>query len=182
MQSNQKGNIRPTAPDVVVAVFTDSASVRDAIADLNEAGFEGNQVQVAFSAEGKRAHEAILGGQHSVRWRLEHGFEHDLHRRGADQMSGQRESTMKTTAPPYTEVDMQETLAAMGVAQDRIQLLDWETGANGSLLLVHTGHRAKEVQRILEHNCGVIRTDTATERPCYVPDGLSNTGRAVSIS
>jgi hypothetical protein len=175
MRTNQKKYIRPTLPDMVVALFTDSRSVRDAIADLNEMGVRGNDVQVAFSAEGKRGHEPIASGQHSVRWKLEHGFTQDMHTRGSH-LTESDAKAQKDAGMSFTEVDLQEALANLGVSGERILQLDRETGVEGTMLFVRAQRRSREIQRILEHNCGYIRTDTATERPGYAPEDLS--GRA----
>jgi hypothetical protein len=174
-QANTRQSVRPTAPNLVVALFTDSESLRDAVADLSSAGFGKSQISIAFSKSGKRAHagdviarsstdQSVSGGEHSLSWKLKHSFEHDLHRKGIDQTKRTDEFVSDKFDLPYSEVDLTETLSALGVAEDRILLLDREIGTNGSLVLVNPGYRAKEAQAILEHNCGIIRTDTATER------------------
>jgi hypothetical protein len=174
-QANTRLNPRPTAPNLVVALFTDSQTMRDAIADLSAAGFGKSQISIAFSEAGKRTQAASssskdrlpkeqAGGEHSLSWKLKHSFEQDLHRSGADQMRRADGNDSGEVGLPYSEVDLTETLSALGVAEDRILLLDREIGANGALVLVNPGYRAKEAQAILEHNCGIIRTDTATER------------------
>jgi len=65
----------------------------------------------------------------------------------------------------YSETDLREMLESMGVAADRIWLLNREVREKGVLLLVNVGDRSKEAESILERNSGQIRTDTATERP-----------------
>jgi hypothetical protein len=51
----------------------------------------------------------------------------------------------------------------MGVAEDRILLLNREIREKGVLLLVHAGDRSKEAESIMERNSGQIRTDTADQ-------------------
>ena len=65
----------------------------------------------------------------------------------------------------YSEIDLRETLQSMGVAEDRILLLNREIREKGVLLLINAGDRSKEAESIMERNSGQIRTDTATERP-----------------
>ena len=65
----------------------------------------------------------------------------------------------------YSEIDLREPLESMGVAEDRILLLNREIREKGVLLLVNAGDRSKEAESIMERNSGQIRTDTATERP-----------------
>lgn len=162
---------RPPAPRVAAAVFTDSISVHDAAADLKEAGFL--HMSIAFSADCKQAQqidskarhvreEVLTGEKHSLPWKIRHSFEHDLHRRGAEQMAGAGQRTAGAGVP-YTEVDLEEALLSLGVSKERIDLVNREVGLYGSLLLVEAGERSEEAQAILERNCGINRTDTATE-------------------
>ena len=65
----------------------------------------------------------------------------------------------------YSEIDLRETLESMGVAEDRILLLNREIREKGVLILVNSGNRSREVESIMERNSGQIRTDTVTERP-----------------
>ena len=68
----------------------------------------------------------------------------------------------KTT--PYTEVDLTDTLHAIGVAPATIGLLDREIGADGMLIMVDAGVRCDEGESILERNRGMVRTVMATEQ------------------
>jgi len=163
---------RPAAPPVAAALFNDPACLHDAVADLREAGFE--DIAIAFSLEATREpqkdlkaqharQEAVHGEKHTLPWRVRHGIEEDIHRKGAEILAGQgKDGTI--SGSPYREVDLQETLQGMGVAQYRIDLISREIGIGGSLLLVQAGERSEEAQAILEQNCGINRTDTATER------------------
>lgn len=173
---------------MAAALFSEPTSLHDAVADLREAGF-GN-LGVAFSTEpapeDKRAKvrrarkEALTGEEHSRSWRVRHGFESDLHQKGAEVFAGegseilgrmeagiitpQGESGMPSGAP-RNQVDLQKTLHGMGVPQYRIDLVDREIGPERFLLLVEVGDRSQEAQEILERNRGINRTDTAVERP-----------------
>ena len=163
--------------NLVVALFTEGKSAHGAIADLKIAGIRGDRIAVAFSAEGKQAHweefQPLKPGQqplakdnYSFAWRLRRGFEEDLHHRGAEVLAhGTADSPTDEVVASHCEVDLQETLRAMGVAEDRIQLLNRILGQKGVLILVDAGDHSREVQSILERNTGQIRTDSATERP-----------------
>jgi hypothetical protein len=169
MQANVSN--RPPAPSVAAAVFTDPIAVHDAAADLKEAGFL--HMSIAFSADCKHAQQTdskarhareacLTGEKHSLPWRIRHSFEHDLHRRGTEQMAG-ASHRIADSGVPYTEVDLEEALLSLGVSRERIDLVNREVGLYGSLLLVEVGDRSEEAQSILERNCGINRTDTATE-------------------
>lgn len=169
--------IRPMASKLVVALFTDIQSAHGAIVDLTGAGFSNGQISVAFYAENQQARLEATGvhspsrradpvGRSSLAWRLRRSFEHDLHRSGNDQMAGQdQDPSTGEVGRPYCVVDLRDTLLSMGVAEDRILLLNRELGDKGVLVLVQADERLKEAESIIERNSGQIRTDTATERP-----------------
>lgn len=159
---------RPAAPPVAAALFADPVCLHDAVADLRSAGF--TDLAIAFSiaakpgqqidAKARRSREIALHGEkHSLPWRVRHGLEEDSYGHGPEIMT--RNDAGQT--PPCTVVDLQETLQGMGVPQYRIDLMSREIGASGSLLLVQAGARSEQAQAILEQNCGINRTDTATE-------------------
>lgn len=178
MQADPQGDPLVAAgfSDVVAARFMDSKSAHGAIADLKLAGFRGDKIAVAFSAEGKQAHwdefqplKPAQGGLpkdcYSFVWRLRRGFQQDLHHRGPEVLAdGSGKSLAEGAVASHCEVDLQETLRAMGVAEERIKLLDRILGPKGVLILVDSGDRWREVKSILERNAGQIRTDSATER------------------
>ena len=56
MWNRQGQTIGTRHSNLVAAVFLDEVSARDAIADLKLAGVHADQIGVAFSDEGKRAH------------------------------------------------------------------------------------------------------------------------------
>jgi len=169
--------IKPKTSNLVVALFAGSRAAHGALADLTDAGFTNDQISIAFSAEGKQVrlgkNEAHNPGQHpvsevttSLDWKLRRSFEHDLHRSGTAQMTGQdKDLSSGQPLQNYSETDLREMLESMGVAADRIWLLNREVREKGVLLLVNVGDRSKEAESILERNSGQIRTDTATERP-----------------
>jgi hypothetical protein len=170
MQAQQ--NDLPSACRLAVAVFTDPSCLHDAVSDLREAGI--HEIAIAFSAENiqrrqtepkaQRAYESFLhGDRHTVSWRLRHGIEHDLHRKGAEIMAGEGKDHL-SPGTPYEEINLAETLSGIGVSADRIDLINREVGCEGALLLVNAGDFLDEVQSILEKDCGINRTETATER------------------
>lgn len=163
---------RPAAPPIAVALFTDPACLHDAVADLRSAGFD--NISIAFSLEAKREpqkdlkaqrarKEALTGEKHTFPWRARHGIEEDAHRSGSEILANQGKAG-NPSGVPTQEVDLEETLRGMGVPQYRIDLISREIGIAGSLLLVEAGERSEKAQAILEQNCGINRTETATER------------------
>jgi hypothetical protein len=97
---------------------------------------------------------------------MRRSFEHDLHRSGTAQMTGQdRDLSSGQPLQNFTEINLRETLESMGVAEGRILLLNREIRAKGVLLLVDAGDRSMEAESIMQRNSGQIRTDTVTERP-----------------
>lgn len=167
--------------NLTVALFTETQSVRDAVADLRDAGFGPGEIFVAFSAEHDQFdpqhselwqcdERKIFGGEHSVRWRIRHTFERDLHHRtGTDDTAGAQGAEAKELQPACTEVNLHDVLRAIGVAEDRIWLVNQQVGPHGALILVDSSTHADRAdltaKAILEKNCGQIRTDTATECP-----------------
>jgi hypothetical protein len=177
MHTDLTEKIRPKTSNLVVALFADSQAAHGAIADLRDAGFSNGQISIAFSVEGKQAQlgkiEAYSPDQHvvseernSLAWKLRRSFEHDLHRSGTAQMTGQdRDLSSGQPLQNFTEINLRETLESMGVAEGRILLLNREIRAKGVLLLVDAGDRSMEAESIMQRNSGQIRTDTVTERP-----------------
>ncbi len=166
---NEQGQLLKTNPaDLVAALFFDEVSARDAIADLKLAGFSAGQIGVALSKRGKLEQTGTvpcdLQGKHSIWWKLRHSFEHDLHSQGADLSSTQDKAATTRETTPYTEVDLHDTLHAIGVAPATIGLLDREIGADGMLIMVDAGNRSDEGESILEKNRGMVRTVMATEQ------------------
>jgi hypothetical protein len=164
-------------PDLVVGLFTESHSAHGAIADLDIAGFHRDRVAIAFSAEGKKAHQegshkghwgepTPPASEYSLAWKLRHWVEGDTHRRGAEQMSGERPTGGQAghQEEQYSEVDLHDTLKGVGVPEKRILLLDQILGVDGLLVLVDARERSREARVILEKNCGQIRTGMVTER------------------
>jgi hypothetical protein len=153
--------IIPKVSGVVVALFTDLENAKDAISDLSRAGFDASQINVAYAlASGDHGDVSSTG--HSVVWRLRDSFRRDLHIQGAEQVSGETGSGNGHEASPYTEIDLRTALSEIGVAPDRISLLENEIGG-GLLLLVQGRGHSEKAEEILERNEGTIRTDTALE-------------------
>jgi hypothetical protein len=171
MAADTSKDKRTTISDLVIGLFVQGKCFRDAVADLAQAGFRRNEIRAAFPIEGQRyltprSATRNTNVKHSFIWRLRQSFEHDLHRRGRDQLSGTPEdSSFSEVKLLYSEVPLRDTLRALGVAEDRIVLLNNEMGADGALLLVDAGSRRMDVESILQRNAGIIRTDTATEHP-----------------
>ena len=173
--SNQQGHpIGMTPPHLVAAVFLDEVSARDAIADLKLAGVRANQIGVALSDEGKRLHvlnpdakhfPSDLEGKHSILWRVRHSIQHDVHgHEGPGLSSRQDAATANAEQPPFTEVDLTETLRGLGIAEATIQLLHHQVGAKGFLIMVDAPADADRIECILLNNRGMPRTVMVTER------------------
>jgi hypothetical protein len=161
--------------ELAVALFTETRSVRDAVVDLRQAGFGPNQIFVAFSAEHDQfdpqhaelwqtSRHGLFGGEHSMIWRMRHSFERDLHQRTGEVQEQEPEANPHAC----TEVNLHDALKAIGVAEDRIWLVNQQVGAHGALIIVNAGMERierRKAEAILEKNCGQTRTGTATERP-----------------
>ena len=165
---NEQGQMLTTkSSNLVAALFFNEMSARDAIADLQIAGMRPGQIGVALSKQGKLEHAnsvpCDLHGKHSILWKFRHSFEHDLHQSGAGLSSTQDKIATSGETTPYTEIDLDDTLRSIGVAQATINLLDHEIGANGMLILVDAGNRCDEIESILERNRGLLRTVMVTE-------------------
>ncbi len=153
--------IIPEVSEMVVALFTDLKHAKDAICDLSRVGFDASQINVAYAVASKR-HSDVSGAEHTVLWSLKDSFERDLHHQGASQIAGETGRGNASEVSPYTEVDLRTALSEVGVAPDRILLIEREIG-EGLLLLVKSGGHSEKAQEILERNEGTIRTDTALE-------------------
>jgi hypothetical protein len=169
--------IIPRTSQVVVAVFTNVKNAKDAICDLRNAGFDGSQIKIGYAqsavtgeptqAHGNvanQAHGDVATAEHTLPWRLKESFEQDLYQQGADQLAGQTPGVPRNEHAPFTEIDLQQALTEIGVAPERIVLLEREV-RSGVLMLVEAREHADKVEKILEANNGTIRTDTAFERP-----------------
>ncbi|HET6216168.1 MAG TPA: hypothetical protein VFE27_04055 [Acidobacteriaceae bacterium] len=176
MSSNPSQRMTVTPSQIVAAVFLRDMSARDAIADLTIAGFTAKDIGVALSEEGKRTKDQssnaahtptspVQEGKHSFYWKFRHSQEHDLHSQGPGLSSRPDAAIAGGENPPYTEIDLTDTLVGFGMPDDTIRLLDREVGAHGILLLVNAGSRVDEVESILEKNRGLLRTAMATEVP-----------------
>jgi hypothetical protein len=151
----------PKVSEVVVGLFTDLKNAKDAICDLSRAGFDASQINVAYASPSK-VHADVSNAEHTILWKMRDSFERDLHHSGSSQMAGKTGSGNAGEISPYTEVDLRTALSEIGVAPDRISLLESEIGA-GVLLLVKGRGYSEKAEEILEHNEGTIRTDTALE-------------------
>ena len=162
-----------TRSNLVAALFLKPVSARDAIADLKIAGFHSSDIGVAISHLGQREQERSpnavqapgdLDGKHSIRWKVRHSLNHDLHTHGGGLSSQADATAANQEKPAYTEIDLTDTLRGLGVAEDTITLLDEEMGTNGMFVLVHAGDRGDEAESILDRNRGFVRTVMITER------------------
>jgi hypothetical protein len=161
MRGIDSTRIIPKVSEVVVGLFTDLKNAKDAICDLSRAGFDASQINVAY-ALASGGHSEVSGAEHTIVWKLRDSFRRDLHIQGADQVSGEVGKVHPNQVSPYTEVDLRTALSEIGVAPDRISLLESEIGA-GVLLLVKAGGHLGQAEEIMERNEGTIRTDTALE-------------------
>ncbi len=153
--------IIPKVSEIVVGLFTDLKNAKDAISDLSRAGFSASQINVAYASAAK-GHLDVSSAEHSFIWKLRDSFERDLHHSVTSQVAGETSTGDASEISPYTEVDLRTALSQMGVAPDRISLLEREIGA-GVLVLVKSGGHSKKAEEILERNEGTIRTDSALE-------------------
>ena len=174
MRNQQDQNIGITHSHLVAAVFLDEVSARDAIADLKLAGVRANQIGVALSDEGKRAHalnpeaEHLPGdmeGKHSLLWRVRHSIQNDAHvHEGPGLSSRQHAAAANEEQPPFTEIDLTDTLRGLGIAEATIQLLHQQVGTKGFLIIVDAGDDENRIDSILLRNRGLPRTAMVTEQ------------------
>ena len=164
---NQQGQAIGTKPSsLVAAVFLDEVSARDAIADLKLADVRANRIGVALSDEGKRVHALNdLEAKHSILWRLRHSIQHDTHRHQGRGLSSRQDAvTANEEQPPFTEIDLTETLRGLGIAEATIKLLHHQVGSKGFLILVDAGDNQDRLESILLNNRGMPRTVMVTEK------------------
>ena len=175
MSSNPSQRMAVPPSQIVAALFLRDMSARDAIADLEIAGFSAKDIGVALSEEGKRMKDQssnadhtpkpVQEGKHSFYWKFRHSLEHDLHSHGPGLSSRPDAARTGGENPPYTEIDLTDTLVGFGMPDETIRLMDREVGPHGILLLVNAGNRVDEVESILEKNRGILRTAMATDHP-----------------
>jgi hypothetical protein len=172
---NQQGQaIGVTPSQLVAAVFLDEVSARDAVADLKLAGVRANQIGVALSDEGKRAHALHpdakhlpndMQGKHSMLWRVRHSIQHDVYRHeGLGLSSREHAAAANGEQPPFTEIDLTDTLRELGIAETTIQLLHHQVGEKGFLILVNAQDDDHRIDSILLKNRGMPRTVMVTEQ------------------
>lgn len=172
---NQQGQaIGMTPSHLVAAVFLDEVSARDAIADLKLAGVRASQIGVALSDEGKRAHASNpdakhlpgdMEGKHSLLWRVRHSIRHDVYRHEGRGLSSRHDAAAANEEqPPFTEIDLTDTLRGLGIAEATIRLLHHQVGANGFLILVDAPDGENQIDSILLNNRGMPRTVMVTEQ------------------
>jgi hypothetical protein len=174
MWNQQEQATGMTPSHVVAAVFLDEVSARDAIADLKLAGVRASQIGVALSDEGKRIHglnpgakhlPSDLEGKHSVLWRVRHSIKHDVHSHHGPSLSSRHDAAAANEEqPPFTEIDLTDTLRGLGIAEKTIELLHHQVGAKGILIMVDAGDRANQLESILLNNRGMPRTVMVTEQ------------------
>lgn len=158
--------------NLVAAIFLKTVSARDAIADLKLAGFTSSDIGVALSKGRRREErnpEAIeapgsLEGKHSISWKMRHSLRHDVHSSGPGLSSHGDAAVANEEQPPYTEIDLEETLRELGVAEDTVQFLDRDVGPHGIFVLVNSRDRGRETESILERNGGHLRSVMVTEQ------------------
>ena len=172
---NQQGQAIGTKPShLVAAVFLDEVSARDAIADLKLAGVRANRIGVALSDEAKRIHSlnpeakhlpSNLEGKHSVLWRVRHSIKHDVHGHQGPGLSSRPDAAAANEEqPPFTEIDLTDTLRELGIAEATIKLLHHQVGSKGFLVLVDARDDENRIDSILLKNRGMPRTVMVTEQ------------------
>ena len=172
---NQQGQpIGMTPPHLVAALFLNEVSARDAIADLKLAGIRANQIGVALSDEGKRLHvlnpdakhlPTDMEGKHGVLWRVRHSIQHDVHNHQGRGLSSRPDAAAANEEqPPFTEVDLTDTLRGLGIAEATIKLVHNQVGAKGFLIMVDAPGDEDRIECILLNNQGMPRTVMVTEQ------------------
>jgi len=172
---NQQGQAIGTKPShLVAAVFLDEVSARDAIADLKLAGVRANRIGVALSDEAKRIHAlnpeakhlpSNLEGKHSVLWRVRHSISHDVRGHQGPGLSSRPDAAAANEEqPPFTEIDLSDTLRELGIAEATIKLLHHQVGSKGFLILVDARDDENQIDSILLKNRGMPRTVMVTEQ------------------
>ena len=172
---NQQGQAIGRKPShLVAAVFLDEVSARDAIADLKLAGVHANQIGVALSDECKAAHSTDPGakhlpsdlqGKHSRLWRVRHSIKHDVHGHQGPGLSSLADAAAANEEqPPFTEIDLTDTLRGLGIAEATIKLLHHQVGAKGFLVMVDALDHEDQIESILLKNRGMPRTVMVTEQ------------------
>jgi hypothetical protein len=174
MWDSQGHAVDLTHAHLVAAVFLDEVHARDAIADLKLAGVRASQIGVALSDEGKRAHElnpgvkhlpSDLDGKHSVLWRVRHSIHHDVHGHEVPGLTSRHDATAANEEqPPFTEIDLTDTLRGRGIAEATIKLLHHQVGAKGIMVIVDALDRMDQLESILLKNRGMPRTVMVTEQ------------------
>lgn len=166
MWNQQRQAVGMTSSHLVAAVFLNDVSARDAIADLKLAGIRANQIGVAVSEEGQEKYlPTNLEGKHSLLWRVRHSIRHDVHgHEGAGLSSREDAAAANEEQPPFTQVDLTETLRGLGIAEPTIKLLHHQVGPKGFLIMVDAGNDEDRIECILLNNRGMPRTVMVTER------------------
>jgi hypothetical protein len=171
---NKQGQALDLTPShLVAAEFQDEVSARDAIADLKLAGVHANEIGAALSDEAKQAHSphsaahlpSDLEGKHSLLWRIRHSITHDVAvHTGAGLSSRHDAAVANEEQPPFTEIDLTETLRGLGIAEATIRLLHHQLGPKGILVIVNAHDRVDKIEPILLRNRGIPRTVMVTEQ------------------
>jgi hypothetical protein len=174
MWNKQGQPIDLTHSHLAAALFLDDVSARDAIADLKLAGIHANEIGVAISDEGKRAHglhpeaqhlPSDLEGKHSLLWRVRHSISHDVHGHSGPGLSSRHDAAIANEEqPPFTEIDLTDTLRGLGTAEATIGLLHHQLGTKGILVMVDAHNHLDKIESILLKNRGLPRTVMVTEK------------------
>lgn len=155
-----------TIDNVALAYFSDPRRVSDSIRDLCTAGFAACNINISLS---KKQTAAMLAGaeddslpnaigSHSVPWKWNRSWQHDRHRRGADQLSGLNPTPDEGANPTCYSFDLGVVLRAMHVPAQVITLLQSDAQTSGQFMLVDATNRVPEADRILDGNAGYLRT------------------------
>ena len=172
---DQQGHaVGTSSSHLVAAVFLDEVSARDAIADLKLAGVHANQIGVALSDECKSAHSldpgakhlpSDLQGKHSRLWRVRHSIKHDVHSHQGPGLSSLPDAAAANQEqPPFSEIDLTDSLRGLGIAEATIKLLHHQVGAKGFLVMVDALDQENRIESILLKNRGMPRTVMVTEQ------------------
>ena len=69
-------------------------------------------------------------------WKFRHRTKHDVHSHHGPSLSSRHDAAVASQQPPFTEIDLTDTLRGLGIAEKTIELLHHQVGAKGILIMV----------------------------------------------
>jgi hypothetical protein len=154
--------------NVALAYFMNARHLHDAATDLCSAGFLPGAINITQSApsgvlsflkDRDRARRLDALDQHTWLWRTKRFLAHDVHRRGADQISGDDAVEQNFKNPTCAPMDFEAVLSAMSVSPIVAALLLRDLRDDRVFVLVDAEGRVEEACSILKINSGHMRTE-----------------------